>query len=37
MFGSCNTPNDLSNKIWIPNKAKDIDRSKRVQHDHSNK
>ena len=23
----CNTPNDFFNKIWVPNKTKDIDRS----------
>ena len=37
MLGSCNTSNDLSNKMWIPNKAKDIDRSKRDQYDYSYK
>ena len=29
--GSCNTLNDLSNKVYIPNKTEDF-RSKRVQH-----
>ena len=31
--GSCNTPNDLSNKVCVPNKT----RSKRFQHDYRNK
>ena len=25
--GSCNTLNDLSNKVWIPNKTKDLNLS----------
>ena len=23
-IGSCNTLNDLSNKVWVPNKTKDL-------------
>ena len=33
--GSCNTLNDLSNKVCIPNKTKDLNLS--VQHDYRNK
>ena len=31
-IGSCNTLNNLSNKVWIPNKTRF--KSKRVQHDY---
>ena len=34
--GSCNTLNDLSNKVYVPNKRKKF-KSKRVQHDNRNK
>ena len=34
--GSCNTLNDLSDKLCVPNKKKRF-KSKRVQHDYRNK
>ena len=34
-FGSCNTLNDLSNKVCVPDKTRF--KSKRVQHDYKNK
>ena len=33
--GSCNSLNDLSNKVYVPNKTRF--KSKRVQHDYRNK
>ena len=35
-LGSCNTLNELSYKVCIPNKTEDFE-SKRVQHDYRNK
>ena len=33
--GSCNTLNDLSNKVCLPNKTEDLNLS--IQHDYRNK